>query len=586
MSYGAKYKFKFEDIHGVTYEVRLLEDSYYGDPTVRPLGAAPVIRMQESGAFRTTSCELTLECQVDGEFADLYTSDPLQYKIVVYRGVELVWQGFVATEIYSEPDIAPPYDVKVTATDGLGVLKEYDFVPAGLQTVRKHLEDLISWTGIDNVIYCATSLCRHGDTVPNFFDEVLISLDYHTGDSVYDALEDLLRTMRCFVTQWSGKWLVIRETDVTVNSGNSKVPMYVLPVTPSTPTYSADITYLAASVGQMGVEQLWPVGFLTRTIRPAKKSVKVKSEWHLKSAAPPTTDDSSDGWTGMSDYGHSSGYPTWTLGNLGGTGGMYATIPMANYLDDVKVTVKVAHNQTWTNWNGKPYVKITAQYSDASNTYYYDPENGWTTTGPAQGNEVSVEKTNRSNDPNGWDEVSATLPSANKSQDVQLVVIVTGHLVTVADVSVELGTVKGYEDTILIDNGARGAAPDLSVSGGREVAGYIIRQEWVDGVFVRSGYQTIIQSFDDADNTDLDYLSLTALNYAKEHAAPRIEITGTIDFPSIRPIQPIIIKSHGVWALMESYDWNLKEAEINFKAVTLPSATLTVDSETITSLPN
>ena len=108
----------------------------------------------------------------------------------------------------------------------------------------------------------------------------------------------------------------------------------------------------------------------------------------------------------------------------------------------------------------------------------------------------------------------------------------------------------------------------------------------MDGVFVRSGYQTIIQSFDDADNTDLDYLSLTALNYAKEHAAPRIEITGTIDFPSIRPIQPIIIKSHGVWALMESYDWNLKEAEINFKAVTPPSATLTVDSETITSLPN
>jgi hypothetical protein len=37
---------------------------------------------------------------------------------------------------------------------------------------------------------------------------------------------------------------------------------------------------------------------------------------------------------------------------------------------------------------------------------------------------------------------------------------------------------------------------------------------------------------------------------------------------------------------MESYDWNLKEAEISFKAVTLPTATLVVDSETITSIPN
>ena len=138
MAYGLKYRFKFENIHGVTYEVKLLEDGFSGTVKVRPLGAAPVIRMQTSGPFRSTCCELSLECQDDGEFADLYSTEPTQYKVEVYHGSIPIWYGFIATELYSEPDIAPPYDVRVTATDGLGVLKEYYFVPAGAQTIRTH----------------------------------------------------------------------------------------------------------------------------------------------------------------------------------------------------------------------------------------------------------------------------------------------------------------------------------------------------------------------------------------------------------------------------------------------------------------
>ena len=37
-------------------------------------------------------------------------------------------------------------------------------------------------------------------------------------------------------------------------------------------------------------------------------------------------------------------------------------------------------------------------------------------------------------------------------------------------------------------------------------------------------------------------------------------------------------------AIMETYDWDLRNAEMDFKAVTLPVATLTVVSETITSI--
>ena len=73
--------------------------------------------------------------------------------------------------------------------------------------------------------------------------------------------------------------------------------------------------------------------------------------------------------------------------------------------------------------------------------------------------------------------------------------------------------------------------------------------------------------------------------YAKEHAAPRIEITGKLDNPAVTPMSlpPMFIKSHGVWALLSTYDWDLGLEDIDFKAITLPTASLTVASEEITS---
>ena len=93
----------------------------------------------------------------------------------------------------------------------------------------------------------------------------------------------------------------------------------------------------------------------------------------------------------------------------------------------------------------------------------------------------------------------------------------------------------------------------------------------------------IVTGFSDGDNTNKDFMSLAALSYAKSVAAPRIEVSGVLDFPSALTFHPLFLKSHNQWALVSSFDWNLKESEFSFKAVTLPTATLTVASETITT---
>ena len=585
MAYNTKYRFRFESCHGVVYEVRLKENGYSGSVTDRPLGKAPVIRMQESDPFRPTSCDLVLQCNTEGEYVDLYTTDPLQYMVEVYHkrsssSFSLIWSGYVAVELYSEPDIAPPYDVHITATDGLGILKEYTFEAGGNKTLRNHLVALMQVTGDSHpYIYMASRLRVYGETDNDFLDETTINLDHLVGKTCYEALGELLKSLRCVITFRGGYWLIIREVDVQISSsGVVNVLRFE-----DDPDYATtdDTLSLGKVVGKMGASgtDMWPVGYLTRRVVPAKKSVKITAPWNLKDGAP---DMASTYWHAQDDAS-ASGQPRY-LGSLGGTGVIYAQHAMSNFTMDVKVTVKCWRGSVWQNYNGTPYVKVLAMYQSQGNgTKYYHPDTGWTTTSPSTGEEHTVERTNRTSDPAQAQEITVNIPSPNDSYGGGLTIYVVGHLVAVWDVDVELVMMKGYEDTIVIDNGARGTAPDLTILGGREIDSFLIPGVFAYGVWFLD--HQMVTAFSDGSNTNKDWMSLTALAYAKEHAAPRIEITGKLDNPSASPmlLPPMFIKSHNVWALVSTYDWDMGNEDIDFKAITLPTATLTVDEENIIS---
>ena len=126
MAYAVKYLFRFESANGTTREIHVLKDGYSGAVIQRALGRAPVLKKQHNGNVYGTSLEFYAECHVDREFIEFYTSDPKAYMVQLYDGSTLLWSGFVTPELYSEPDIAPPYDVQVVATDGVGELKLID----------------------------------------------------------------------------------------------------------------------------------------------------------------------------------------------------------------------------------------------------------------------------------------------------------------------------------------------------------------------------------------------------------------------------------------------------------------------------
>ena len=141
--YGLKYEFSRTSTNGADILITIHKKWYEGEGIKRALGRAPIIKRENKDHIYGTSCELYLECKVDGEFAEMYTSDPYEYRVSVYKNDTLLWIGYVSPELYSEPDIAPPYDVQVIATDGLGELKNKDFEKRGVASLLSHFNYLI-----------------------------------------------------------------------------------------------------------------------------------------------------------------------------------------------------------------------------------------------------------------------------------------------------------------------------------------------------------------------------------------------------------------------------------------------------------
>jgi len=593
MAYATKYQFSFFSGNGVYYLVDILKDGYTGAPIERKLGKTPVIRMQDSDPFRPTSCNLVLECAVDGEFAELYTSNPFQYRVDIYRGgspVELgykIWTGFVATEIYAEPDIAPPYDVSITATDGLGILKEYDFEPVGALTVRAHLINLLSKTGLDLDMVTASSLREYGETAVAFLDGAKINIDYMEGETCYDVLKALLETLHATITQCRGEWLIVRETDATVSSGGA-ISVISSDTDPTSTSAVVSMSGAWATVGQMGVADMWPVGYMTRRVVPAKKSVVVEAPWHKVDMAPLV---SADGWTHGPNYCtfDTNHYFLGQPGNANLEGYVYTIFHLFRFTSDVRVTLRAARAYSNRDWMDSK-VSVGAQWlSGATGNIYYHAGTGWTSTSPSEGERKSPQQTCESNDPNDAEEMTFIIPSAGDNNIGVLKITVSGNPVKVYDIKVEMVLNGGYRDTILLNNGARGTAPDVELSAGRLTLDNFISIDAMQGIFyVTPDANTTrpLVAFSDKDNTNLDYLSVSALSYAKSVAAPRIELSGTLDVPRSLTFLPSFVQAHSMDHQLVSYDWDLLNDNLNFKAISLPSATLSVTSETVTSLPN
>lgn len=273
MAKAIRYNFLFDsDLH--SYKIECWQEGFTGTPTQKRLGEAPsFVRDKADKGIMGTSLELSIEAEVNDELIDFYTVDSNKFLFKQYIDNALVWQGYLLPEKYSEQYIDAPYDVEVTAADGLGILKGITFDYSGRYTILQILKYILDQTelSLEFEVFCNLSIYGQGtgDCVLNY---VTVNAAMWSGKSCYDVLSSIMTSLNAFVTQKDNRWLIARYSDIVTES-------YI---------YSNSLTlnnrrYLP--VINLGSDQdAIPSGSLNLDIEPAKKSCEFTFPYYRKAS--------------------------------------------------------------------------------------------------------------------------------------------------------------------------------------------------------------------------------------------------------------------------------------------------------------
>lgn len=596
MAYAQKYLFRWDSSNGTTREIRILKDGYTGGVIQRALGRAPILKKQQSGPVCGTSLEIYAECLVDSEFAEFYVTDPKAYRVELYEGARLLWTGFVTPELYAEPDIAPPYDVQIVATDGVGELKLYGHQAQGTRSLRQIFTYLLSYTGVGTDLQLISSLKVDGAGPGELLDKY-INLDYLSGKTCYEVLTYLLTTLHATITRWGSAWIICRETNVIVQDG--AVQCFALDGGP------VSLHDSVKALGKLSVNEIWPVGQLTQKVEPARRSVTVQAPWHtvnrllnpeMTADAHWTTENNAFylekpgcfvlPWNGISPTLNTACiYQSATMQGL--------RIPMTLRIKYTGLdTIRIESQSGTTLSNG--VVGILLTYTIDGTTYYLRRGEEAPTWGP--GNVVdpgaidgSIIDYQTPVQVINADRISAqelsieNIPAFEQDGDYPsgvLTVYIGGYNCYLYGARLDAQLPKGYQDRLHLANGARGEGDTVEVAFGRVTADASYYKEFLSGVLLDG--DKLVTAYQDAVLTEpTDYLSFISRDYARSIALPRIKRTGVVYLERSVHYPPLMLSQGAVDYWLETWSWNLCEDELDISATSLPVAVIEVESEVI-----
>jgi len=157
------------------------------------------------------------------QFADLYSVDNMQYRVSFYYGPTniLYWRGYIQTGSYQEPYDGVSYPVKISATDGLGMLNNILYDDDGTPYNGRMLKSQIIFDILDKIgyagfteyvnIYEESMDDGEGDSP---FDQSKIDVDIFKDMYCYEVLEQILKTYNAVIRQLAGKIYIFRPEEL------------------------------------------------------------------------------------------------------------------------------------------------------------------------------------------------------------------------------------------------------------------------------------------------------------------------------------------------------------------------------------
>ena len=154
MAFGLRYYAELQSkFKGVQWCVEISERGYSGLSEEMTFdGSTPLqITWEKRGdefyvPVKASEATINILCQENFKYLSLFTSDPRQFRVSIFRNRHLYWRGYVTSDLYSENFTTPPYTVTIKAVDGFNLLSSIpfrDLVHIGI-TGKRSLRELLS----------------------------------------------------------------------------------------------------------------------------------------------------------------------------------------------------------------------------------------------------------------------------------------------------------------------------------------------------------------------------------------------------------------------------------------------------------
>ncbi len=593
MAYNPRYIFNFASDNGTDYRIVISQRDYSGSAVQRALGRTPILKRETGeGGICGTSLEIYAECAVDGEFADLYTSDATEFHVALQvsddSSYTTVWDGFVSPELYSEPDIAPPYDVQIIATDGLGELKLSEFVPAGRNTIWYYLKQILTLAGFndtvaisesDYILVSSLKVTTPQVTPANLFTGLQIDPEHLSDKTNYEALESILGTFHMRVCRYMGKWVFWRETDTDIQSA-------VIPA-----AHGSSLPSVA--YGSMATHTWWPVGNTSTEIVPAKRKTVAKLPYHRRDSMfdnPHLKDNT--GW-------NTDGTVVWVDWGSGASRPMLAPLASISQAISVEATASDLVLRILTgsaNTEGSP---ATLSYAGRWKIQIHGSVDRWLLQ-TSEGAEWVEEETYNPfahtivqvDSPTDWsvenfDAIEVTLPPIPVGGTLSITVDnalagLSVYIFAVGGIFLQQSEVPGYKDTVNISNGARGDDSEAEMAFGDAPDTTNILRNFSN--IITAGSSTPTSMWAKGSGTSMALVRLIALDHALSVALPRLRTKGKLNIPAGSFPPFALVSPEGLTLIPESWSWRIVDDELDFEATSVPATSLTVQSETMTEM--
>ena len=221
MAYATKYRLEVADILGIVWKVDIQTDGFVGDITALKGSGSP-IEIEYYGDddifnqfILGSKATIEVICETDYVYSELFTSNNLEYKVLIYHGTTLYWTGYILVNDYHEPYACPPYPIKITATDGLGLLKDFRFDSLGYTGREKSAQIIYDILGKVNITSFTEYVNVFGSTMTKTvntspFDQFGIDTDLFYTNSCYEALEQILSLFNAGIRQDQGVFTIYR----------------------------------------------------------------------------------------------------------------------------------------------------------------------------------------------------------------------------------------------------------------------------------------------------------------------------------------------------------------------------------------